>query len=147
MDDDLLETIALSCEKETELPQIAKELIAFATQVKVWLFVGDLGAGKTTLIKQLCKYLGVEDEVASPTFSIINEYLAKGKSIYHFDFYRLKNVDEAINIGVTEYLDSGNYCFIEWPQQVEALLPEELLLIKIEAQANGKRDIKVTKYE
>ncbi|MCF6351585.1 MAG: tRNA (adenosine(37)-N6)-threonylcarbamoyltransferase complex ATPase subunit type 1 TsaE [Cyclobacteriaceae bacterium] len=147
MDDDLLETIALSCEKEAELPQIAQELVAFASQIKVWLFVGDLGAGKTTLIKQLCKYLGIRDEVASPTFSIINEYLAEGKPIYHFDFYRLKNVDEAINIGVTEYFDSGNYCFIEWPEQVEALLPEELLLIKIKAQANGKRDIKVTKYE
>jgi len=147
MDDNLLETLELSCANKAELSVVAKELFEFAGSIKVWLFVGDLGAGKTTLIKQLCNYLGLRDGVTSPTFSIINEYLAEGKPMYHFDFYRLKNVDEAINIGVSEYFDSGNYCFIEWPQQVEELLPEELLLIKIEAQPNGKRDIKVTKYD
>jgi len=147
MDDNLLETLELSCTSEEELPLVAKELFEFSGLLKVWLFVGDLGAGKTTLIKQLCKYLGVGDEVASPTFSIINEYLADGNPIYHFDFYRLNDKEEAIDIGVSEYFDSGNYCFIEWPQKVEQLLPEELILIRIKGQKDGKRDFKVTKYD
>ncbi len=147
MDDNLVDTLELSCKKEEDLPQVAKALFAFANQVKVWLFVGDLGAGKTTLIKQLCKYLGVVDEVSSPTFAIINEYLMNDNPVYHFDFYRLKNKEEAIEIGVTEYFYSGNYCFIEWPQQIEQLLPGALLLINIAVQKDGKRDIKVKKYE
>ncbi|MCF6360321.1 MAG: tRNA (adenosine(37)-N6)-threonylcarbamoyltransferase complex ATPase subunit type 1 TsaE [Cyclobacteriaceae bacterium] len=147
MEGSLLDRLELSCEKEEDLLQVAKALLVFAGKIKIWLFVGDLGAGKTTLIKQLCYSLGVADEVSSPTFSIINEYLANGNQVYHFDFYRLKNKEEAVDIGVMEYFDSNHYCFIEWPQQVEQLLPDELLLISITAQENGKRDIKVTRYE
>lgn len=147
MDNNQLDTLVLSCSKKEELPQIAKNIFSFANQVKVWLFVGDLGAGKTTLIKELCKILGVIDEVASPSFSIINEYLANLNTVYHFDFYRLKNVDEAVNIGVGDYFYSGNYCFIEWPQKVESILPEELLMIHIEGLDNENRVFKLTKYE
>lgn len=147
MDDKLLESLDIICESEADLPKVVDELIDFAGNIKVWLFVGDLGAGKTTLIKQLCKCLGVVDMVSSPTFSIINEYLVDNKPLYHFDFYRLKSAAEAVNIGVSEYFDSGNYCFIEWPQQVEQLLPEELLLINITGQNDGKRDFKIKKYE
>lgn len=147
MDNNQLDTLVLSCSKKEELPQIAENIFSFANQVKVWLFVGDLGAGKTTLIKELCKILGVIDEVASPSFSIINEYLAHLNKVYHFDFYRLKNVDEAINIGVGDYFYSGNYCFIEWPQKIESILPEELLMIHIEGAHNENRIFKLTKYE
>ncbi len=147
MDDNLLETLELSCTNQKELPMVAKELFEFAGLIKVWLFVGDLGAGKTTLIKQICKHLGVVDEVTSPTFSIINEYLAEEKPVYHFDFYRLSNEKEVMAIGVGEYFYLGNYCFIEWPQKVEQILPDDLLLINITSREDGTRDIKVTKYD
>lgn len=109
--------------------------------------VGDLGAGKTTLIKEICRTLGVTDEVSSPTFAIINEYLAVDEPLYHFDFYRLKDEQEAIDIGVMEYFDSGVYCFIEWPQKVENILPDELLVIAIESKGGEERVFKLTKYD
>ncbi len=139
--------LKLSCSSIKELPQIAKKMLSFADQLKVWLFVGELGAGKTTLIKEICKTLGVKDEVASPTFAIINEYIANQNPLYHFDFYRIKNEEEAMDIGVSDYFYSGNYCFIEWPQKVESLLPDELLLIDIEGFDNENRIFKLTKYE
>ncbi len=147
MDDKLRESLDIVCDSEGDLPKVTEQLIDFAGELKVWLFVGDLGAGKTTLIKQVCKQLGLEDEVSSPTFSIINEYLAGSKTLYHFDFYRLNSIEEAVQIGVIEYFDSGNYCFIEWPQKVEQILPEEFMLIQITGEKSGKREIKVKKYE
>lgn len=147
MDNNLLESLSLSCQNEDELPGIAQQIIDFSKQIKVWLLVGDLGAGKTTLIKEICRTLGVTDEVSSPTFAIINEYLAVDKSLYHFDFYRLKNEQEAIDIGVMEYFDSGAYCFIEWPQKVENILPDKLLKIAIESKGGEERVFKLTKYE
>jgi tRNA threonylcarbamoyladenosine biosynthesis protein TsaE len=105
----------------TNLPNLASEvLITLQDAPRVWLFRGQMGAGKTTLSKELIKQLGVDESVQSPTFSLVNEYLnKKGQSIYHFDLYRLKNVQEALAIGIEEYLDSGNYCIIEWPEQAE----------------------------
>ncbi len=147
MDNAQLDSLTISCSTKDELPQIANEVFSFANTIKIWLFVGELGAGKTTFIKELCKVLGVKDEVSSPTFSIINEYLADQTSVYHFDFYRLKNVDEAMDIGVVDYFYSGNYCFIEWPQKVEVILPDELLMIDIEGSEGENRDFKLTKYE
>lgn len=107
----------------TDLPTLANEvLIALEGTPRVWLFRGQMGAGKTTLSKELLKQLGVEDSVQSPTFSLVNEYLNhNGEHIYHFDLYRLKNVQEALAIGIEEYIDSGNYCIIEWPEQAEEL--------------------------
>lgn len=137
----------LSCSSIEELPQIAKKITYFANGLKVWLFVGELGAGKTTLIKELCKFMGVMDEVSSPTFAIINEYLADNKPLYHFDFYRLKNEQEGVDIGVMEYFDSGAYCFIEWPQKIQNLLPDEFIMIDIESLGDEKRVFKLTKYE
>jgi len=139
--------LELSCSSIKELPLIADKLLSFADKIKVWLFVGELGAGKTTLIKEVCKTLGVKDEVTSPTFAIINEYVAEKNPLYHFDFYRIKNEEEAVDIGVSEYFYSGNYCFIEWPQKVENLLPNELLLINIEGSDDESRVFKLTKYE
>ena len=95
-------------------------------------FKGDLGAGKTTLIKTLCQKLGVEDNISSPTFSIINEYKAKNRAIYHIDLYRIETIEEAIDIGIEEYLYSGGLCLIEWPKIIESLLPEKYLHIEID---------------
>ena len=147
MDKSQLQVLQLSCSSKKELPKIAESILKFAETIKIWLFVGDLGAGKTTLIKQVCHLLGVEDEVASPTFAIVNEYLAPANMIYHFDFYRLNDVKEALNIGVDEYLYSGNYCFIEWPQKIEEILPEKFLIIKITGSEDEKRVFNLTKYE
>ena len=147
MDNNLLDSLSLSCKRQDELADIASQIFDFANQIKVWLIVGDLGAGKTTLIKELCRSLGVDDEVASPTFAIINEYEAEDAPLYHFDFYRLNNEQEAIDIGVGDYLHSGNYCFIEWPQKVEQILPDKFLMIRIDTKGGEERNFKLTRYE
>lgn len=119
------------------IDSIAKEILKIIGNNRVIAFYGNLGAGKTTLIKSICKQLDVLDIVSSPTFSIINEYITKkGEKIYHFDFYRLKNIQEAIDIGVDEYLDSGNFCFMEWSDKIEEMLPENYIKIKIIPEEN-----------
>ena len=109
---------------------------------RVFAFDGQMGAGKTTFIKKLCEEMGTLDVVNSPTFAIVNVYDVerpyKGE-VYHFDCYRLKDIREAMDFGAEEYLYSGNYCFIEWPEMIEALLPEDTVWIKIEPQENGNR--------
>jgi tRNA threonylcarbamoyladenosine biosynthesis protein TsaE len=102
-----------------------KAIFEFAGTRKVWLFNGDLGAGKTTFIQALLDYLGSEDEVTSPTFSLINEYLYSNGKIYHMDLYRIESLDEAINIGIEDYLNSGSFCFIEWPEIALPLFDDE----------------------
>ncbi|MEI9920717.1 MAG: tRNA (adenosine(37)-N6)-threonylcarbamoyltransferase complex ATPase subunit type 1 TsaE [Bacteroidota bacterium] len=123
-----------------ELDAVVKELLVAGNQRKVWLFHGEMGAGKTTLIKAICKTLGVESGMASPTFSIVNEY-AGNEKIYHFDFYRLKNEEEAYDIGVEEYLDSGNLCLIEWPERIPGLLPSSYFEIKLGIESPTLRRI------
>lgn len=103
-----------------------------------------MGAGKTTLIKSLCNELGSTDVITSPTFSIVNEYAGANK-IYHFDFYRLKNQNEALDIGCEEYFYSGSYCFIEWPEKIPDLLPDNYVRVTIEQQADNSRKITVDK--
>lgn len=125
-----------------DLPGIAKSIIADAGIEKVWRFDGEMGAGKTTFIKKICRELGVTDNVQSPTFSIVNEYITStNEAIYHFDCYRLASVEEALNIGIEEYFYSGNYCFIEWAERIEELIPENAVLIKITENAAGGREI------
>ncbi|WP_435354031.1 tRNA (adenosine(37)-N6)-threonylcarbamoyltransferase complex ATPase subunit type 1 TsaE [Emticicia sp. SJ17W-69] len=115
-----------------DLPIVAKEVIALAKSKTIWIFEGEMGVGKTTLIKAICKELGVKTSVQSPTFSIVNEYLTdSGKTIFHFDFYRLKNETEALDFGIEEYFDSGNICLLEWAEKIESLLPEDCFLIRI----------------
>lgn len=115
----------LRCDDPGQLNALAGDIIEFSQGLKVWLFEGQMGAGKTTLIKAICLQLGVVDVVNSPTYAIVNEYEdSKGATLYHFDFYRLEDPYEAFDIGVDEYLDSGNYCFVEWPSKVETILPE-----------------------
>lgn len=108
---------------------------------KVFAFYGRMGAGKTTFIKAICEALGVEDVVTSPTFAIINEYGTSGQSVYHFDFYRVKNLAEALGIGCEEYFYSGCPCFIEWPELVEELLPEDTVKVCIEVGEDDTRTI------
>ena len=116
-----------------DLDAIGRELLKTYPDHRVFAFYGEMGAGKTTFIKALCKQLGVVDNVASPTFAIINAYLATGNSeLYHFDFYRIKKLQEALDIGSEEYFYSGNYCFIEWPELVADLLPEDSVAVSIE---------------
>ncbi len=106
-----------------DLPRVAKEIIeSLENAPKVWLFRGQMGAGKTTLTKEILAQLGVEGAVQSPTFSLVNEHLtSSGQHIFHFDLYRLKHVQDALAIGIEEYLDSGDLCLIEWPEQAEEL--------------------------
>jgi tRNA threonylcarbamoyladenosine biosynthesis protein TsaE len=128
-----------------ELDNAASEILSFDPNNHVFLFYGDMGAGKTTLIKSLCKQLGSNDNVTSPTFAIVNEYTGSPNNIYHFDFYRLKNQSEAMDIGFEEYLYSGNYCFIEWPEKIPDLLPLSYVTVKIQALDDNSRSITVDK--
>ena len=107
----------------------------------VFAFRGKMGAGKTTFIKAVCEELGVPDTVNSPSFAIINEYESSidGASIYHFDFYRINSIQEAINIGAEDYFNSGSLCFIEWPEKIEALLPDDTVWVDIVEQEDGSR--------
>ena len=127
-----------------ELPQIAKELLSVIGNHKIITFYGEMGAGKTTLIKQLCKTLKVTDTIQSPTFSIVNEYLTEdNQQIYHFDFYRIKEEEEALDFGVEEYFYSGNYCFIEWPEKIPNLIPEKAVKVSITLTEDNKRLITI----
>ncbi|MDP2069878.1 MAG: tRNA (adenosine(37)-N6)-threonylcarbamoyltransferase complex ATPase subunit type 1 TsaE [Lutibacter sp.] len=126
-----------------ELPAIAKEVIKSAKN-KVLLFYGEMGVGKTTLIKEIVKQLGSNDGVSSPTFSLVNEYHAvNGDKIYHFDFYRINNEYEALDIGVEEYFYSDCWCLIEWPNKVENLLPLNSVTITITANSDQLRTIEL----
>ncbi|WP_421762770.1 tRNA (adenosine(37)-N6)-threonylcarbamoyltransferase complex ATPase subunit type 1 TsaE [Ekhidna sp.] len=127
---------------EEELQEVARKLISNFGQIKVWCFDAEMGAGKTTLTKQICRELGVGDEMSSPTFSIVNEYQTEsGQEIYHFDFYRLKDMEEAMDIGVEDYLFSGNLCLLEWPAIIEPLLPDEYLQISIKLVGDNTRSL------
>lgn len=124
----------------SELKAAARQIIDFAGDENIWVLNGEMGAGKTTLSKAICAELGVMDTVQSPTFSIVNEYLTTSDElIYHFDFYRLEQPEEALAIGVEEYFDSGNVCLIEWPQKIGSLLPETHLSIEIRVLENENR--------
>jgi tRNA threonylcarbamoyladenosine biosynthesis protein TsaE len=127
-----------------QLESVAQQIIAQQPQ-KVILFHGEMGVGKTTLIKQLCENLGVLEATSSPTFSLVNEYeIANNQLVYHFDFYRLKNEMEALDMGADDYFYSGNWCFIEWAEKIPNLIPEAHSVITIELLANGKRHLQLT---
>jgi len=125
----------------SRLPAAAEQLLAEAGENRIFLFYAEMGAGKTTLIKTICKQLGVQENVSSPTFSIVNEYESPSGPIYHFDFYRLKHEQEAYDLGYEEYFYSGNYCFVEWPEKIENLLPEDAILITMNGNASEERRI------
>jgi tRNA threonylcarbamoyladenosine biosynthesis protein TsaE len=124
----------------SEIHQAARQFLAEIDNQNVFAFYGDMGAGKTTFIKAVCEELGVQEPVTSPTFAIINEYRdKKGKSIYHFDFYRIKKLEEVFDFGYEDYFYSGNLCFIEWPELVESLLPENVVRLSLRQTENGAR--------
>ncbi|MET0759143.1 MAG: tRNA (adenosine(37)-N6)-threonylcarbamoyltransferase complex ATPase subunit type 1 TsaE [Flavobacterium sp.] len=124
-----------------EINQVAQKIIA-QNPPKIILFHGEMGVGKTTLIKVLAKILGVEEATSSPTFSLVNEYQTTNNQIvYHFDFYRLKTEMEALDMGIDEYLYSGNWCFIEWAEKIPNLLPSEHAVVTIKTLPNGKRQL------
>ena len=123
----------------------AREFIQAINGRTVFAFYGKMGAGKTTFVKAICEEMGVTDVVNSPTFSIVNEYHTEpdDELIYHFDFYRIKKLDEAYDMGAEDYFYSGNLCLIEWPELVEAILPEDTVCVSIEEIENGQRVVKL----
>jgi tRNA threonylcarbamoyladenosine biosynthesis protein TsaE len=132
----------------TDLNAVAQNIVGKINNCRVWLFHGEMGSGKTTLIKEVCKILGVEDVMSSPTFSIVNEYqTADLNTIYHFDFYRIKNETEAIEIGTEEYFYSGSPCFVEWPEKIPTLIPMPHAEVTIQVEINTKRTIAIAVHD
>lgn len=126
-----------------DINEVARQFVDQMGDHKIFAFYGKMGAGKTTFIKAICEELGVTDVINSPTFAIVNEYMdGKGESIYHFDFYRIKRVEEVYDIGFDEYIYSGNLCLMEWPELIEQLLPEETVRVDIMENPDGTRVIR-----
>ena len=122
------------------LQEAAKTFVENMDNNKIFAFYGEMGAGKTTLIKAICEQMGVRDTVTSPTFAIVNEYLdGRENSIYHFDFYRIEKLEEVYDMGYEDYFYSGNVCFLEWPELIEDILPSETVRVTITLQADGTR--------
>jgi tRNA threonylcarbamoyladenosine biosynthesis protein TsaE len=127
------------------LEKAAKELINLFPEQRVFAFYGKMGAGKTTFIQAICRELNTPDTITSPTFALINEYKTlAGNSIFHFDFYRINDLEEAFDLGYEDYLYSGNYCLIEWPEKIESLLPQNFVAVKIEVENREQRKITAT---
>ena len=125
------------------LGRAARAFVDAAGDRRVFLFRGAMGAGKTTLIAEICRVLGVGDEVASPTFSIINEYDSAEGPVYHFDFYRIDTPSDALDLGIEDYFESGEWCFVEWPEKIEGLLPDDAVEVGISVEPDGSRIVRM----
>ena len=137
MNPKIIELISLA-----DLETAAKEVLDFASEDNILLFEGEMAAGKTTLIKEICRQAGIEEPVSSPTYALVNEYENNtGEVIYHFDFYRIQDETEALDMGATEYFDSGKRCLVEWPERVKNLLPTEFVEVIIEKGTGEARTI------
>jgi len=133
--------VRLTCPDITAAPLIARKILLTFKGRRIFAFSGSMGTGKTTIINYLCKELGVLDFTVSPSFSLVNEYRTReGETVYHFDFYRINDIKEAFDMGYEEYFYSGHYCFIEWPEKIMELLPEDCVYIRIDDPVEpGKR--------
>ena len=127
--------------KLSDMPEAAKNLLENFPDERIFAFYGKMGAGKTTFIKSICAFMGTTDPITSPTFSLVNEYNTLKGIVYHFDFYRLKDQEEAFDIGLEEYLYSRNYCFMEWPEKIDSLLPESFVSVEISELSESERII------
>lgn len=126
------------------IQQAAREFIDIIGNNTIFAFYGNMGAGKTTFIKAVCEELGVEDVINSPTFAIVNEYMTgQGDTIYHFDCYRINKIVEALDMGCQDYFDSGNVCFIEWPENIDSLLPDDTAAVRITVNDDNSRTITI----
>lgn len=132
---------------EHELPAIADQFMSEAGDCKIWLFRGEMGAGKTTMIKAFCRRLGVSDVMSSPTFSIVNEYASPGGPVFHFDFFRIRSEAEAFDTGAEEYFYSGNYCFVEWPEKIPGLVPRHHADVRIELESATLRTLSLSVHD
>lgn len=129
---------------EADNPLIARQILDICNPARIFACYGELGAGKTTLIKSFCAALGVDSLVSSPTFTLVNVYNSPGGEVYHFDFYRIRSEAEAYEMGCFEYFDSGSYCFIEWPGRIPSLLPPGVVKVYVEAGEGGVRTIELS---
>ena len=128
----------------SEIHKAVEAIKEHLPQYKIVVFNGSMGAGKTTLISTLCKSLGSTDDISSPTFSIVNEYNSTIGTLFHFDFYRIKSIEEAFDFGLEEYLYSDHYCFLEWAEKVEQLLPEKLMIVDISTIDENTRSLQIS---
>jgi len=129
---------------KSQLNKAAGQFIKLTLGKKIFAFYGAMGAGKTTIIKSVCESLGAVDIVTSPTFTLVNEYkTGDGRSIYHIDFYRIRKTEEVFDFGIEEYFSSGSYCFMEWPELIEDLLPEETVKVRIIVSDTGERTLEI----
>ena len=131
----------IKIENIDHIREAAREFITQMGDRTVFAFYGNMGAGKTTFIKAVCEELGVDDVITSPTFAIINEYQAREATVYHFDFYRIKKLEEVYDMGYEDYFYSGALCFIEWPELIEELLPEDAVKVSIKEKEDGTRAV------
>ena len=133
--------ISLAIKNIDNIREAAREFIEHIGEHRVFAFYGEMGAGKTTFIKAICEELGVEDVITSPTFAIVNEYTSSDGPIFHFDFYRIKKLEEVYDMGFEDYFYSGALCFMEWPELIEEVLPEDAVKVSIKEEEDGTRAI------
>jgi tRNA threonylcarbamoyladenosine biosynthesis protein TsaE len=137
--------MVITIKNKKNLPAASKQLLKAVGDYKILAFYGAMGSGKTTIIKQLCKTLGAVDVATSPTFTIVNEYKTQtGESIYHFDFYRIKKIEEVYDFGVEEYFAGNSYCFLEWPELAEDALPADIVKIQISVAQDNQRILNIS---
>lgn len=137
-----MKKVYFELESLDKIHEAARYFLNAVGDANIFAIDGDMGVGKTTFIKAVCEELGVKDVITSPTFSLVNEYTdGKGEPVYHFDFYRIKKIDEVYDMGYEDYFYGGNLCFLEWPELIESLLPEDVTKVHITTEADGSRTI------